>query len=557
MPGLLPFTTVEYEEPLADKLYDAAILHGWLSCMDRLNTRRRERWCALHQNVLYEFEPQMGEMLLRAKHNLEGCVCYVPGDSNDTFVVRTAGLFSTFGTKTVELEISYTVDDPSRRDMWTRAIALSSVMQLMQESKRVPHLIQQAMDAKEAAAARKAERRAQRQFERGSAAVEGGSAASVAGSSAIGTLQQQSSELPRGSGGNAGRSIAASTRSTGRKNGSVAASVRRSAATESLSGAVRPLTAKERARMGKAASVGSSTTSVATSAKAVSLTGVARRVGAIADGGAGDESAVQGADGTRNTAGGPCDVVKGLKGVPQEIARKSARMYRERAGAGDRGRESDTLSRDSTDVITQEASDSLAPSTPSSSRLQSARAADSDAVSEASSSANAGVHTAESNGAAVIADQVQSSSRERRVPPAPRAHVSAHDIEPSSQEAGAGRSECLEAGARQGEVAEASVTQVPLMVVRESLRKVGAEKQGEASHQDQAKAKAVSSQSFVDESPLRPPLARNPKRAVGGNEAQGAGQRSDDNASSAHAGQGRARSDFDRQEGPPVPPRRR
>jgi hypothetical protein len=28
MPGLLPFTTVEFEEPLADTLYDEAIIHG-------------------------------------------------------------------------------------------------------------------------------------------------------------------------------------------------------------------------------------------------------------------------------------------------------------------------------------------------------------------------------------------------------------------------------------------------------------------------------------------------------------------------------------------------
>lgn len=33
MPGLIPFTTVEYEEPLADQLFDRAMLHGWLSCI--------------------------------------------------------------------------------------------------------------------------------------------------------------------------------------------------------------------------------------------------------------------------------------------------------------------------------------------------------------------------------------------------------------------------------------------------------------------------------------------------------------------------------------------
>jgi hypothetical protein len=47
-PGLLPFTTVPYTEPLADQLYDSALIHGWLSCMDAKNTKRRERWCALN-----------------------------------------------------------------------------------------------------------------------------------------------------------------------------------------------------------------------------------------------------------------------------------------------------------------------------------------------------------------------------------------------------------------------------------------------------------------------------------------------------------------------------
>jgi hypothetical protein len=93
MPGIFPFTTVEYTEPLADQLYDNALLHGWLSCIDRVNTRRRERWCAINDNNLYEFEPEMGEMMLRAKHNLEGCTCYVPVESDDTFILHTAGLF--------------------------------------------------------------------------------------------------------------------------------------------------------------------------------------------------------------------------------------------------------------------------------------------------------------------------------------------------------------------------------------------------------------------------------------------------------------------------------
>jgi hypothetical protein len=43
MPGLIPFTTVEYEEPLADKLFDRALLHGWLSCVGAARARASER----------------------------------------------------------------------------------------------------------------------------------------------------------------------------------------------------------------------------------------------------------------------------------------------------------------------------------------------------------------------------------------------------------------------------------------------------------------------------------------------------------------------------------
>ena len=36
-------------------------------------------------------------------------MCYVPDGSTDTFIMHTAGLFSTFGARTRELEIRYTV----------------------------------------------------------------------------------------------------------------------------------------------------------------------------------------------------------------------------------------------------------------------------------------------------------------------------------------------------------------------------------------------------------------------------------------------------------------
>jgi hypothetical protein len=44
MPGLIPFTTVEYEEPLADKLFDRALLHGWLSCIGAGAGARAREW---------------------------------------------------------------------------------------------------------------------------------------------------------------------------------------------------------------------------------------------------------------------------------------------------------------------------------------------------------------------------------------------------------------------------------------------------------------------------------------------------------------------------------
>mmetsp|Transcript_28246 Transcript_28246/g.63951 ORF Transcript_28246/g.63951 Transcript_28246/m.63951 type:complete len:392 (+) Transcript_28246:1726-2901(+) len=143
MPGLIPFTTVPLEESLADRLYEEAIIHGWMSCIDRATKRRRERWCALHENQMYEFAERYNEFVLADKISLEGCVCFVAKDSPDSFVVRTAGLFSITSTRALANEIVYTADLPDTVENWVKAIALSSVIQVMRESKMVPNRIKE------------------------------------------------------------------------------------------------------------------------------------------------------------------------------------------------------------------------------------------------------------------------------------------------------------------------------------------------------------------------------------------------------------------------------
>ena len=551
MPGLLPFTTVEYEEPLSDQLYDSAMLHGWLSCIDRLSTRRRERWCALDQNVLYEFEPQMGEMLLRAKHNLQGCVCYVPGDSADTFIVRTAGLFSTFGAKTAEIEISYTVDDASRRDMWIRAIALSSVMQLMEESKRVPHLIQQAVDARDEAAARKAKRRAQRQFERGSAAA--GFSADLgtrASATTPGRHEGRSSAQTDSTTTTGTPSATNSSNPTGR--GSVSASARQRAAAGSLAGSVRPLTAKERARMGAAVANGSSAASVAPStARTVSVQGRARE-GRSRAGGVRTSAAATNCEGSQ---------VKVL----------------DQAGlSGEGERESDIMSRESTDAASKEASDSLTCSTPSSSLVPSAAvsagATDSDA--ESTSGANcseralasrsgasqpgaAGAVTEGDDGAnnarvPVVRRNVAVSSRTRvgqSPAPAPPAPVASFEARSGSMEGELESADLRGEGAGREDTPARAVIQVPLVAVRESLRKV--EVAGQLGGGGKHAETSLAGQSCVDEAPLKPLLAG--KVRVGGEGGRKRGADQNEGDANPVDGGGHETS----AEPPPVPPRRR
>uniref|UniRef100_A0A7S4KF71 PH domain-containing protein n=1 Tax=Guillardia theta TaxID=55529 RepID=A0A7S4KF71_GUITH len=148
MPGLIPFTTVPFVESLADRLYDEAIIHGWMSCIDKATKRRRERWCALHENYMYEFAERYNQFVLADKISLEGCVCFRPKDSPDTFVVRTGGLFSITSTRVLVNEIVYTADLPETVEDWVKAIALSSVIQVMRERKVVPQPIKEKLDGR-------------------------------------------------------------------------------------------------------------------------------------------------------------------------------------------------------------------------------------------------------------------------------------------------------------------------------------------------------------------------------------------------------------------------
>lgn len=76
-PGLIPFTSVPIDNSLADSLLESSLVYGWLmrkTVFDRLPT---DRWCALHENYIYEFEDDLGEMVLKEKVNLKGCICYI------------------------------------------------------------------------------------------------------------------------------------------------------------------------------------------------------------------------------------------------------------------------------------------------------------------------------------------------------------------------------------------------------------------------------------------------------------------------------------------------
>lgn len=159
-PGIIPFTTTIAEPSLADILYDDALVRGWLSCIDKVRKKRRERWCAVHENFLYEFEPVHSEMVERDKHSLEGSICWVPegqchakhvpsspasflsffasdfnlasswawsgvltliavvAGSKDTFILHIGGMFRSLDRNSGENQISYTVDDPATLKEW-------------------------------------------------------------------------------------------------------------------------------------------------------------------------------------------------------------------------------------------------------------------------------------------------------------------------------------------------------------------------------------------------------------------------------------------------------
>eukprot|EP00291_Cryptomonas_curvata_P027436 CAMPEP_0172212030 /NCGR_PEP_ID=MMETSP1050-20130122/36752_1 /TAXON_ID=233186 /ORGANISM="Cryptomonas curvata, Strain CCAP979/52" /LENGTH=134 /DNA_ID=CAMNT_0012892589 /DNA_START=120 /DNA_END=524 /DNA_ORIENTATION=- len=57
-PGLIPFTSVAIDNSFSDDLLENALVCGWLSrraVFERLPT---DRWCAIHQNFIYELEDE-------------------------------------------------------------------------------------------------------------------------------------------------------------------------------------------------------------------------------------------------------------------------------------------------------------------------------------------------------------------------------------------------------------------------------------------------------------------------------------------------------------------
>ena len=331
----------------------------------------------------------------------------------------------------------------------------------------------------------------------------------------------------------------------------MAASARQRAAGGSLAGSVRALTAKERARMGAADANGSSAGSVAPSAaRTVSLQGRAREGRSRA----GDVRTPDKGEGSK---------VKVPAGVP-----------------GEGERESDVMSRDSTDAVSKEASDSLAYSTPSSSLVPSAAVSAAPTNSDAESSsgaaesasrigtsqpvaAGAGAegHSALSHSAAnderIPASRrnipVSSRTRAVQMPPplAPEASVeersSATEEELESVDrhgTGAGREDAPVRG----------VIQVPLVAMRERLRKV--EVAGHQGGGRQHARTALAGQSCVDEAPLNPLLAGKARTGGEGGRQRGTDKNEGD-ATLVTGGAGDGGGHETPSEPPPVPPRRR
>ena len=160
--GLIPFTSVPFEVSFADEIFDEALIHGWLSVIDRADQTRRERWCAVHLYFIYEFEPLGGEMVLKRSVPLDGCICYSLSESLDSFVVSTYALFSDMLLSGTQNELIYTVDEPDLLQRWVKAVTLSTVIKTMTLLKRVPRLIQEAVEDKDRKEAKRAARRERR-----------------------------------------------------------------------------------------------------------------------------------------------------------------------------------------------------------------------------------------------------------------------------------------------------------------------------------------------------------------------------------------------------------
>jgi hypothetical protein len=76
-PGLIPFTSVAIDNSFSDDLLENALVCSWLSRRAVFERRPTDRWCALHQNFIYELEDEFGQMVLKERVNLKGSICYI------------------------------------------------------------------------------------------------------------------------------------------------------------------------------------------------------------------------------------------------------------------------------------------------------------------------------------------------------------------------------------------------------------------------------------------------------------------------------------------------
>lgn len=240
VPGIIPFTTTIAEPSLADILYDDALVRGWLSCIDKVRKKRRERWCAVHENFLYEFEPVHSEMVERDKHSLEGSICWVPEGSKDTFILHIGGMFRSLDRNSGENQISYTVDDPATLKEWVDGITVSSVLEMMGRIGGVPALIQQQQDKKlqeERDRELKEQRRAERRQARREAKERDGASASMSMSAAASVTTSVATHPTRTSIAPTHASVASNAKSQARAGAKAAARAGKGGQREYASGA--------------------------------------------------------------------------------------------------------------------------------------------------------------------------------------------------------------------------------------------------------------------------------------------------------------------------------